>query len=132
MSPYPTLVAPDVELWATGYLRAALPVAGLTGVQVGRVRSPASREVIIRQDGGQQLDPVRQVCRLGVTAYSEGDTFVDCSALIRISLAILSASAGSGPVVFAKHAGGPFALADESVTPSMYGVIELIVRRYPI
>lgn len=72
----PVIITPDVELWATGWLRAALAArseAYVTGVKVDN-KIPTSRPtrlVAVRHDGGPRVNILQTQARLGVNIFSE-------------------------------------------------------------
>lgn len=127
----PAVLFPDVEMWATGYLRAALAARSepvTDGVKVG-VKVPKQRPgrfVTVRRDGGPRLDVVREAARLGVNVWAL--TEKDASDLAALVRALLGASAGEGPVLRARELSGPSPIADESGQPRMFLVVELTVR----
>lgn len=88
----------DVELWATGYMRAALGARGesyAAGVKVdNKVPSPRpARLVQFRRDGGPQLGPNLEAARLGVNVWAPSEAEANnLAALVR---ALLSQAAGA-------------------------------------
>lgn len=127
----PLIVFPDVELWATGYLRAQLDAREETyaqGVKVGvEVPNPRpARFVTVRRDGGPRLDVIREAARLSVNVWAS--TTKDASDLAALVRAILGASAGEGPILRARELSGPSPIADESKQSRMFLVVELTVR----
>lgn len=123
------VVFPDVELWATGWLRAALagrpePYAAdvLVGVVVPTTRRP--RMVMFRRDGGPRLDATREAARLGVNVW--GSSEQEASNLARLVAALLWAAPDGNPVCKATQLAGPSPVADEQ--PRRYMTFELVVR----
>lgn len=120
---------PDVELWATGFLRSALAArsepyaAGVyVGITVPDVRS--DRMVVVRRDGGPRLDQVREAARLTVRVW--GRTDQEASDLARLVAALLWASPDGSPVVRVSQTSGPSAVPD--VQPQRLTVFDVIVR----
>ena len=123
----PVVVFPDVELWATGYLRAALTAQGETDVFVGNVEpsNAFGRRVIVRRDGGRASRPMLDTARLGVRVLATSEKQAnDLAALVR---ALLAGSANHGPVRHYTDVSGPSAISDPS-GPMRYFVCELTVR----
>lgn len=118
-----TVVFPDVELWATDFLRAALSDSA---VFVGNVdgTSTKAKRVIIRRDGGPQTSVVTEVARLGVRVFAA--TEKDTTDLARLVQAYLADSVGAGPVRRYRGLSGPSAVADPS-GPMRYLTCELTV-----
>lgn len=123
------VIFPDVELWATGYLRTALaarPEAYAADVWVSN-KKPATnqpRTVVVRRDGGPQngvLDNPRLTVRVWATKEQ------DASDLARLVQALLVVSPGSGPVVAADVLSGPQGIPDDSQPQKLLSV-ELTVR----
>ena len=70
-----TVVHPDVELWATGYLRAALAgrpelVAASVHVSNQKPTTNKPRTVVVRRDGGPQRG-LFDFPRLGVRVWAD-------------------------------------------------------------
>lgn len=129
------VVFPDVELWATGYLRTALaarPEAWASAAWVDiKVPNPRhDRMVIVRRDGGPRLDTVREAARLTVRTW--GKTEKEAADLARLVRALLSSSADGDPVCRVIDQSGPSAVPDESGQPLRVFVLELIVRGVPL
>jgi hypothetical protein len=120
---------PDVELWATGYLRSALaarsePYAAsvLVGVVVPDVRR--DRMVMVRRDGGPRLDQIRESARLTVRVW--GRTEQEASDLARIVSALLWASPDGDPVLRVSQNSGPSPIPDEQ--PQRLMSFDVVVR----
>ena len=127
----PIIVFPDVELWATEYLRfvlSARPEPYTNGVYVSNTipgtRRP--RMVIVRRDGGPRLDLVREAARLGVQVWSETDR--DATDLARLTAALLWAAPNGDPILRVTQSAGPTPVADLSGKPIRYMTFELTVR----
>lgn len=120
---------PDVELWATGYLRSALaarsePYAAgvLVGVIVPDVRR--DRMVMVRRDGGPRLDQIRESARLSVRVW--GRTEQEASDLARLVAALLWASPDGDPVLRVTQNSGPSPIPDEQ--PQRLMSFDVVVR----
>jgi hypothetical protein len=122
---------PDVELWATTYLRAALsvrPEPYTANVYVNNV-VPAQRHdrmCIVRRDGGPRLDAVREAARLNVRVWAQ--TEQDATDLARIVSALLWAAPDGDPVLRVEQPTGPTPVADESQQPLRLLAFEVVVR----
>lgn len=120
---------PDVELWATAFLRSALAArsepyaAGVfVGITVPDARS--DRMVVVRRDGGPRLDQVRESARLTVRVWGRSDQ--EASDLARLVAALLWASPDGAPVVRVSQSSGPSAVPD--VQPQRLMVFDVLVR----
>lgn len=127
----PAVVFPDVELWATGWLRTALaarPEAYAANVFVGTAVPSTRRDrmVTIRRDGGPRLDATREAARLGVNVW--GKTEQEASDLARLVRALLWAAPDGNPVCRVDELAGPSPVADESGQPRRFLTFELTVR----
>jgi len=123
------VVFPDVELWATTYLRAALaarsePVAAGVGVANDKAKTSAVKKVVVRRDGGPQRG-LFDFPRLTVRVWAPVEQ--DASDLARLVQALLIVSPGSGPVVAATSLSGPQGVPDDS-GPQKYMSVELKTR----
>lgn len=124
----------DVELWATGMLRAALTGRAepytddvyvsndSQGVDGQRVTKP--RMVTVRHDGGPRLDVAREAARIGVNVWAE--TEQDCNDLARMVAALLWASPDGTPVVRVDLTSGPTMIPDGR--PHRYLTADVIHR----
>lgn len=119
------IVFPDVELWATGYLRTALAAHGYAGTFVSNRRENQAVAVWIRRDGGPTLDPIREVARLGVNVFAK--TEQAATDLGRTVSALLRAAADGDPVLRVEQVAGPSPIADTS-GPRRFMSFELTVR----
>lgn len=123
------VIFPDVELWATGWLRAALAARAepyatdvLVGVVVPTTRRP--RMVMVRRDGGRRLDATREAPRLGINVW--GSSEQEAGDLARLVAALLWAAPDGSPVLRASQLAGPSPVADAQ--PRRYMTFELVVR----
>ena len=118
------VIFPDVELWATGYLRAALaarPEAFASGVFVSNAKPTTNkpRTVVVRRDGGPQRG-LFDFPRLTVRVWADKEK--DASDLARLVQALLVVSPGNGPVVAATVLSGPQGIPDDSQPQKLLGV----------
>lgn len=129
------VVFPDVPLWATGYLRAALAGRSesyTSNVHVG-TKMPAkrpARAVILRRDGGPRLDSARESARLSVQVWA--GTEQDVNDLTRMVRALVWAAPDGDPVVRVDDSAGPSTIVDESDQPGRYMTFDVIVRGVPL
>lgn len=119
------IIFPDVELWATGYLRTALASHGYPGMFVSNKRETQTTAVWVRRDGGPALDVVREAARLGVNVFAATEQAATNLALT-VS-ALLRAAADGSPVLRVAQTLGPSPIADES-GPRRYMTFEITVR----
>lgn len=120
---------PDVELWATVYLRLALAARSepyAAGVLVGVVVPDTRRDrmVMVRRDGGPRLDQVRESARLTVRVW--GRTEQEASDLARLVAALLWASPDGDPVLRVTQNSGPSPIPDEQ--PQRLMSFDVVVR----
>lgn len=125
----PVVVFPDLELWATGYLRTALaartePYAASVYVSNAVPDPRRDRMVTIRRDGGPRLDVVREAARIGVNVW--GRTEQEASDLARLVAALLWAAPDGNPVCKVTQLSGVSPIADAQ--PRRYSTYELITR----
>lgn len=122
---------PDVELWATTYLRAALgdrDESYAANVYVSN-RVPTQRRdrmVLVRRDGGPRLDQTREAARLAVRVWDTNEQ--DCNDLARLVRALLWAAPNGDPVLRVRDLSGPSSVPDESKVHQRYMVLEVTVR----
>lgn len=127
----PVVVQPDVELWATGWLRDALagrPEPYASGVYVSN-RVPTTRRdrmVIVRRDGGSRLDLLREVARVGVNVWA--GTERDAADLSRLVAALLWSAPNGAPVLQVTQPMGSTPVADPSGQPLRYQTFEVTTR----
>lgn len=125
----PAVVFPDVELWATTYLRAALagrPEAYAAGAFVSNKKPTANRAktVVVRRDGGPQVG-LFDFARLTVRVWDDDEQ--TASDLARLVRALLMVSPGNGPVVGVESPSGPQGVPD-SAQPQKFLSVELKMR----
>lgn len=128
-----TVVHPDVELWATGYLRAALAgrpelVAASVHVSNQKPTTNKPRTVVVRRDGGPQRG-LFDFPRLGVRVWADKEQ--PASDLARLVQALLLAAPGDGPVLRVQSLSGPSGVPDESQFQK-YLTVELMTRGEPL
>lgn len=129
------IVFPDVPLWATAYLRAALAdrtEAYANSVHVG-TQMPAKRPkraVILRRDGGTRIDSTRESARLSAQVWA--GTEQDVNDLTRLVRALVWAAPNGDPVVRVDDSAGPSTIVDESEQPGRYMTFDVIVRGTPL
>lgn len=130
MTILPIVLFDDIELWATGRLRALLesrtePYA--QDVFVGR-KTPnprRTRMVTVRRDGGGRGRILEQP-RLGINVWA--DTEKDANDLARLVASLLAASPDGDPVTSATITSGPYSIQDESRSERRYFTAELVAR----
>lgn len=121
---------PDVELWATGYLRTALaarmePYAADVLVSNRVPTTRRARMVIVRRDGGQ-ANGLRDEARVGVNVWAA--TEQDATDLARLVAALLWAAPDGAPVLAVGQQSGPSPVPDESGAARRYMVFEIATR----
>jgi hypothetical protein len=139
---------PDIELWGTGYLRAALATReeayaqsvwvdhrrpSLEDVTKAGLLPYPQRMVVLRRDGGRAAN-LRDTARLSARVYvSKGVRGADQQAndLARLVVALMSAAATGAPVLRVEHQSGPVPVPDES-GPLMYLLFEIATRGEPL
>ena len=135
----PVVLFDDIELWATGALRAALAARAepyTDDVYVGNdlplnatTREPERRPrmVTIRRDGGprDRMAPL-ETPRIGVNVYAETDQ--DANDLARMVSALLWASPDGNPVTRVTQTLGPTTIDDQSKQPRRFMTFELRAR----
>lgn len=127
----PVIVQPDVEGWATSYLRAALaaqPDPYAAGVYVSNTVPSTRRDrmVIVRRDGGLRLDLLREVARLAVRVWATTDA--DVADLASLVAALLWDAPTGEPVLRVAQPTGATPVADPSGQPLRYMTFEVTVR----
>jgi hypothetical protein len=120
---------PDVELWATGYLRTELAGRAesyAASVYVSNAKPAANRPrtVVVRRDGGPQQGTL-DFPRLTVRVWADKEK--EASDLARLVHALLMDARGDGPVVSVSSISGPLGVADDS-QPQKYLSVELRTR----
>ena len=129
----PRVLFPDVELWATGYLRTKLAVRAepfAATVHVANVKPATNRPriVVVRRDGGPQRG-LFDFPRLAVRVWADKEQ--DAADLARLVQALLVTAPGTGPVVAATVLSGPQGIPDDS-QPQKYLSVELQTRGTPL
>lgn len=115
----------DIELWTTGWLRAALDDPAILVATVDTSSSKTRSRVIVRRDGGPQTSRVTEVARLAVRVSAP--TEQAATDLARRVYALLAGTPGAGPVRRFRGMSGPSAVAD-AAGPMRYLLVELTVR----
>jgi hypothetical protein len=123
------VAAPDIELWACDWLRAALEARTeeyATGVFVAtKVPDPRrDRMVTVRRDGGPRQSLVLSAPRLGVNVWAT--TEQDVTDLSRLVAALLWSAPDGQPVCRVDELSGPSPVED--VQPRRYMTFDLTVR----
>ncbi len=131
----PVIVTPDVELWATGWLREQLAARGESYASDVFVANsvPSTRRdrmVIVRRDGGPRADLLHTVARLTVNVWakSTNGTEQDVINLARLVEGLLLSVSATAPVESVTSQAGPIAVADESGVPRRFFTVEAVVR----
>jgi len=119
------IIFPDLELWATTYLRATLADYGYPDIFVSNRRESQATAVWVRRDGGPQLDQVREAPRLGVNVFAPTEQVA--TDLARTVSALLVAAPDGAPVVRVVQSSGPSPVADAS-GPRRFMSFEFTVR----
>lgn len=124
MSP---VIFPDVEMWATKYLRDRLAIYGYPGMFVSNRRESQTVAVWVRRDGGPALDQVREAARLGVNVLHTSEKAVND--LARTVSALMRDAAGNGPVLRVLQSSGPSPIpVAEGESLRRYATFEVWVR----
>lgn len=122
----PAVIFPDVELWATRYLRDALAAHGFPGVYVSNRRESQTVAVWVRRDGGSPVNEVMERARLGINVFAAGATDELVSRLARTVSALLRAGADGRPVCRVEELLGPSPVSDP--LPRRYMTYEVTLR----
>lgn len=117
------IIFPDVELWATGTLRAALAAHGYPGVFVSNKRETQATAVWVRRDGGA-AGQVLESPRLGVNVFAPSEQAAD--ALARTVSALLRAAPDGAPVCRVVQTSGPSPIPDSG--PRRFLTFEITLR----
>lgn len=120
------IIFPDVELWATQYLRASLAAHGFPGTFVSNQRGTQDVAVWVRRDGGSPVNEVMERARIGVNVYCKGSTDEGVSALARTVAALLRAAPDGRPVCAVEELMGPSPVAD--ALPRRYMTFQITLR----
>jgi len=118
------VIFPDIELWATDYLRATLADYGYPGTFVSNKREKQATAVWVRRDGGPTLDVVREAARLSVNVFAPSEQ--DATDLARTVSALIRAAADGSPVVRVRQSLGPSPIPNS--TPQRFMTFEVTVR----
>ena len=127
-----TAIFPDVELWATTYLRAALAarpepyaVARVGNSKASeKVKPYPARQVVVRRDGGPQ-DGLFDDARVTVRVW--GDDEQDAADLSRLVRALLMVAPGDGPVVRVESSTGPQGVPGDT-QPQKFFTVDIRTR----
>lgn len=120
------IIFPDVEMWATTYLRDALAAHGFPGIYVSNRRGTQDVAVWVRRDGGGPRSQVLEAAQVGINVYYKGSTDSDVSLLARVTAALLRGAADGKPVCRVTELIGPSPVAD--TIPRRYMTFEVLVR----
>jgi len=122
------IIWPDVEAITTTYLTTALAARDephTAGVHVGATKLPGkTRQVIVRDDGGDPIGDIRATARLGVNVWAPTED--EAAALAALVTALLNAWPDGKPVLRV-NARRAFPVADKAA-PLRYLTAELVVR----
>lgn len=128
----PVLIFPDIGLWATGYLSAALAArneayaAGAVVTGYWTADAMPARLVTVRDDGGPREGPVTKRCSVAVNVWA--DTEKDCTDLALLVAGLLEEAPGQGAVVAHDGATGPVWVRDNTSKAHRYLTADLVVR----
>lgn len=122
----PAILFPDVELWATAYLRGALALHGYSGVFVSNRRESQPVAVWVRRDGGAVVSSVIEQPRLSINVFAAGATDLAVSDLARVVSALMRGAADGKPVCRVDQTLGPSPVAD--TVPRRFMSFVLTVR----
>lgn len=121
-------VLPDAELEVIGALRGQLVGAGVGDVYLGN-RVPESRRprmVVVRRDGGRSPDVARDLARLSVQVWADGEQeAADLAAYVRAGFRQV---VGVGSIRNVVEVSGPTRIPDESKQALIYLVYEVTLR----
>jgi hypothetical protein len=125
----PVVVMPDVEAWATGYLRDALaartePYASGVTVSTTVPNPRPARFVTVRRDGGGRVDLMHEAPRLGVNVWAA--TEADATDLASLVEGLLLAVRAVDGIAAVSSLSGPSPVADEQ--PRRYLTFEITMR----
>lgn len=127
----PLVQMPDLELWGTGWIRAALrgrdePYAGDVYVD-HRVPNPLrSRMAIVRCDGGRRVDMLHEQAVLAVNVYAP--TEAEAGALASLLEGLLLGVRAVSPVEYTSSQSRPMRVPD--TTPRRFFSVEMVVRGF--
>jgi hypothetical protein len=128
------VIFPDIELVLVRDITAALadsPIELAENVRVATIK-PApdetpypSKIVVVRGDGGPQLDHVRKIERVGITIWA--DTYKDASELARLLEALLRQMTGE-EVKLVDIILSPVRIDEEGPQECRYMTLEIITK----
>lgn len=127
----PVIQMPDVELWSTGWIRAALTFRTedyASSVYVDH-KTPNPLKpymVIVRNDGGHRVDMLHEAVLLAVNVYGPSQATAD--ALARLVEGLLLSVRASSPVEKIDSQSSPMRIEDTQ--PRQYFVVEMTVRGF--
>lgn len=127
----PLVVTPNVELWASEYLTAALSgreEAYATGVEVD-IKLPSTlpdRLVWVRRDGGPREDILHTSARLAVNVLATREQ--DADDLAAFVEGLLLSVRASSPVEAVTSLSGPSVVSDPSGRPRRFFTVEVLLR----
>lgn len=127
------VVFDDIDLATVDYLRDSIAeyagdLTHAVDVHVSvKVPNPRTdRMVIVRRDGGRQVDAVRETARIGVQVWAS--TEKECADLANLVRALLMAMADGAPVCRVSETLAPSPVDDKSGQPMRYGTFTLTAR----
>lgn len=136
------VLPPDLELWATGYLRAVLTARGhdveVSNKEPAEGIFPASL-VVLRDDGGPKTSIVSSTRTLGISVIA-GTRRNDAPArtLARLVFAVMTDESlpmlgGPGnPVAAVTDSWGPYPVDESQDRTRMYASVEYVVVGTPV
>jgi hypothetical protein len=132
------VIFPDVEAVLVRDLTAALagnPSQPAAGVRVATIKPAAdespypSKIVVIRNDGGPQLDDVRKLERIGVTIWC--NTYQDASRLARLVEALVKQMTGT-EIKLVEVILSPVRVDEAGPQECRYMTLEVITKGTPL
>lgn len=125
------VVFPDTELWIAQWARDALSArteAYTRDVYVGNKVPETRRDrmIVIRREGGQRLDQVREQPLITIRIW--GSSEQEATDLARLFLALLWAAPVTGPLAAVVNLTGPNPVPDESGQPLRLASADLVIR----
>lgn len=131
----------DLELFLTGYLRAALADLGTpltTDVFVSNSFPSPSRPktVVVRDDSGPSTSIITKKPTVGVTVLAgddptEGQEATDLANLVHMLMSDCAGTQPGNPVAAVLNSNGPYKVQEESGQPRRYMTFELSVTGRP-
>lgn len=121
------VIFPDVELAVTGYLRSRL-INWPSPVRVSTSYQGKALEVVVRRDGGPNLDQLREAARVGINVYATSPTDQAVSDLARQVSALMRAMPDGTPVLRVTQSSGPSPIPESSGVTRRYLTFEVYVR----